>query len=163
MPAFDIVSEIDWQEVRNAVANAQREVANRWDFRHVPSTIELNEQRESLKIATESEFQLQQLLDIMCEQLIKRGVERSACEIPQQRAHSGKLFSIEVTFKQGIETPLAKKVVKLIKEHHPKAQSQIQEKQLRITDKSRNTLQAIMALLRQANLEQPLQFTNLRD
>lgn len=163
MPSFDIVSEVDRQEIRNAVTNVQREVANRWDFRHVATSVELNEKAETVKVATESDFQVQQLLDILYDQLSKRGIERSACTIPNQPTHSGKLWSFEISFKQGIDSLMAKKIVKLIKTEHPKAQAHIQDKQVRVTDKSRNTLQAIMALLRQTGLEQPLQFTNFHD
>jgi uncharacterized protein YajQ (UPF0234 family) len=163
MPSFDIVSEVEWQEIRNAVANAQRDIANRWDFRHVSTSVELNEKDKTVKVATESDFQLQQLLDIFSDQLGKRGIERSACTIPQQPTHSGKLWSFEISFKQGIDTLLAKKIVKLIKAEHPKAQAQGQNDQVRVTDKSRNTLQAIITLLQKTELEQPLQFTNFRD
>jgi cyclic-di-GMP-binding protein len=163
MPSFDIISEVDSQEISNAVANTQRELANRWDFRQVVTSVELNEIEVTVKIATESDFQLQQLLDILYDQLSKRGIERNACTIPSQPTHRGRLWSFEIPFKQGIDALLAKKIVKLIKTEHPKAQAQIQDKQVRVTDKSRNTLQLIMALLRQAVLEQPLQFTNFRD
>lgn len=163
MPSFDIISEVDRQVIRNTVANVQREVASRWDFRQVTTSVELNEKAETVKIATESDFQLQQLLAILYDQLSKRGIERSACTIPPQPTHSGKLWSFEIPFKQGIDSLLAKKIVKLIKTEYPKAQANIQDKQVRVIDKSRNTLQAIMSLLRQTVLEQPLQFTNFHD
>ncbi len=163
MPSFDIISEVDRQAIRDTVANVQREVANRWDFRQVTTSVELNEKAETVKIATESDFQLQQLLAILYDQLSKRGIERSACTIPPQPTHSGKLWSFEIPFKQGIDSLLAKKIVKLIKTEYPKAQANIQDKQVRVIDKSRNTLQAIMSLLRQTVLEQPLQFTNFHD
>lgn len=164
MPSFDIVSEIAWQEVRNAVANAQRELASRWDFQKVIATITLNDKTETVTLTTESEFQLQQQqLDLFYNQLHKRGIERNSCTIPQQPNHGGKLWSFEITFKQGIDTPLAKRLVQLIKSQHPKVQSQIQDKQIRVSDKSRNTLQAVMTTLRTGEQEQPLQFTNFRD
>ncbi|HKN05631.1 MAG TPA: DUF520 family protein, partial [Buttiauxella sp.] len=75
MPSFDIVSEIDIQEVRNAIENAEREVATRFDFRNVPATFELNEKNQSIKVASESDFQVNQLLDILRAKLLKRGIE----------------------------------------------------------------------------------------
>lgn len=81
MPSFDIVSEIDMQEVRNAVENATRDLANRWDFRNVPASFELNEKNESIKVVSESDFQVEQLLDILRAQLSKRGIEGAALEI----------------------------------------------------------------------------------
>ena len=89
MPSFDIVSEIDMQEVRNAVENASRELTNRWDFRNVPASFELNEKNESIKVASESDFQVNQLIDILREKLSKRGIEGGALEIPENMDHSG--------------------------------------------------------------------------
>ena len=81
MPSFDIVSEIDMQEVRNAVENATRDLGTRWDFRNVPASFELNEKDQSIKVATESDFQVQQLLDILREKLSKRSIDGAALEI----------------------------------------------------------------------------------
>lgn len=90
MPSFDIVSEIDMQEVRNAVENATRDLSTRWDFRNVPASFELNEKSQSIKVASESDFQVQQLVDILREKLVKRGIEGGALEIPEEMEHSGK-------------------------------------------------------------------------
>ena len=83
MPSFDIVSEIDMQEVRNAVENATRDLGTRWDFRNVPASFELNEKDQSIKVATESDFRVQQLLDILREKLSKRSIDGAALEIPE--------------------------------------------------------------------------------
>ncbi|WP_323834966.1 YajQ family cyclic di-GMP-binding protein [Photorhabdus africana] len=163
MPSFDIVSEIDLHEVRNAVENAQRELASRWDFRNVSASFELNEKSESIKIASESDFQVNQLVDIIREKLAKRGIDGAALNIPDDMLHSGKTYSIETTLKQGIDTPTAKKIVKLIKDSKLKVQAQIQGEQVRVTGKARDDLQSVMALVRGAELGQPFQFTNFRD
>ncbi|EHD22737.1 MULTISPECIES: YajQ family cyclic di-GMP-binding protein [Brenneria] len=163
MPSFDIVSEIDMQEVRNAVENATRELGTRWDFRNVPASFELNEKSQSIKAASESDFQVQQLIDILREKLLKRGIEGGALEIPEEMDHSGKTYSVDAKLKQGIETALAKKIVKLIKDSKLKVQAQIQGEQVRVTGKSRDDLQGAMALVRGADLGQPFQFTNFRD
>ncbi|MDX7991152.1 YajQ family cyclic di-GMP-binding protein [Xenorhabdus sp. Reich] len=163
MPSFDIVSEVDMQEVRNAVENAQRELTSRWDFRNVSASFELNEKNESVKIASESDFQVNQLVDILREKFSKRGIDGSVLNIPENMVHSGKTYSVEATMLQGIDTPLAKKIVKLIKDSKLKVQAQIQGEQVRITGKARDDLQSVIALVRGAELGQPFQFTNFRD
>lgn len=142
MPSFDIVSEIDMQEVRNAVENASRDLSTRWDFRNVPASFELNEKNESIKVASGSDFQVQQLLDILREKLSKRSIEGGALEIPDELTHSGKTFSVDAKLK---------------------VQAQIQGDEVRVTGKSRDDLQSVMALVRGADLEQPFQFKNFRD
>ncbi|WP_340616274.1 YajQ family cyclic di-GMP-binding protein [Xenorhabdus entomophaga] len=163
MPSFDIVSEVDMQEVRNAVENAQRELTNRWDFRNVNASFELNEKNESVKIASESDFQVNQLVDILREKFAKRGIDGSVLNISENMVHSGKIYSVEATLLQGIDTPLAKKIVKLIKDSKLKVQAQIQGEQVRVTGKARDDLQSVIALIRGAELGQPFQFTNFRD
>ncbi|CDL83277.1 YajQ family cyclic di-GMP-binding protein [Xenorhabdus szentirmaii] len=163
MPSFDIVSEVDMQEVRNAVENAQRELTNRWDFRNVSASFELNEKNESVKIASESDFQVNQLVDILREKFSKRGIDGSVLNIPENMVHSGKTYSVEATLLQGIDTPLAKKIVKLIKDSKLKVQAQIQGEQVRVTGKARDDLQSVISLVRGAELGQPFQFTNFRD
>lgn len=163
MPSFDIVSEIDMPEVRNGVDNASRELTTRWDFRNVPASFELNEKNETIKATSESDFQVQQLLDILREKLAKRGIDAGALEIPEAFVHSGKTYSVEVKLKQGIESEMAKKLVKLIKDSKLKVQAQIQGDQVRVTGKARDDLQGVMALIRGAELGQPFQFNNFRD
>ena len=163
MPSFDIVSEITMHEVRNAVENATRDLANRWDFRNVQASIELNEKNESIKLATESDFQLEQLLDILRNACIKRGIESASLDVPADYEHSGKTYSKEVKLKQGIETETAKKITKLIKDSKLKVQTQIQGDQVRVTGKSRDDLQAVIQMVKGAELGQPFQFNNFRD
>ncbi|MFS2222446.1 YajQ family cyclic di-GMP-binding protein [Pantoea sp. B65] len=163
MPSFDIVSEIDMQEVRNAVENANRELSTRFDFRNVTASFELNEKNESIKVISESDFQVKQLVDILREKLLKRGIEGASLEVAEQIEHSGKSWSVEAKMKQGIETEMAKKLVKLIKDSKIKVQSQIQGDEVRVTGKSRDDLQSAMALVRGGDLGQPFQFKNFRD
>lgn len=163
MPSFDIVSEIDIQEVKNAVENANREIASRFDFRNVTASFELNEKNESVKVLSESDFQVKQLVDILREKLLKRGIEGAALEVPDEIEHSGKSWSVEAKMKQGIPADVAKKIVKLIKDSKLKVQSQIQGEEVRVTGKSRDDLQGAMALIRGGDLGQPFQFKNFRD
>lgn len=163
MPSFDIVSEIDLQEVRNAVENAERELASRFDFRGVTASFEFNDKNQSIKVTSESDFQVSQLLDILRAKLLKRDIEGSSLEVPEEYDHSGKTWSCEARLKQGIDAAVAKKIVKLIKDSKVKVQAQIQGEQIRVTGKARDDLQAVMALVRGGNLGQPFQFNNFRD
>ncbi|MCK3654788.1 YajQ family cyclic di-GMP-binding protein [Pasteurellaceae bacterium Macca] len=163
MPSFDIVSEITLHEVRNAVENANRVLSTRYDFRGVEALIELNEKNETIKVTTESDFQLEQLMEILIGACIKRDIDSTSLDIPTESEHSGKLYSKEVKLKQGIETDMAKKITKLIKDAKMKVQTQIQGDQVRVTGKSRDDLQAVIQLVKGAELGQPFQFNNFRD
>lgn len=160
MPAFDIVSEVDNVELKNAVDNATRELATRFDFRGVDASFELK--CENIKIKAEDDFQLSQLVDILRGNLAKRGVDARAMDI-KDAVHSGKNFYQDIDFKQGVDTLIAKKLVKEIKASKIKVQAAIQGEQLRITGKKRDDLQAVMALVREGDFGQPFQFTNFRD
>lgn len=161
MPSFDIVSEIDSVELKNAVDNANRELTTRFDFRGVDARIELKELVVTL--ASESDFQVQQLHDIFANHCAKRNVSLAGSESPDVLTHSGKTYSTTVTLKQGIDQALAKKIVKLIKDSKLKVQASIQGDKVRVTGKKRDDLQQTMALLREADIDLPLQFENFRD
>ncbi|MDU5318230.1 MAG: YajQ family cyclic di-GMP-binding protein [Escherichia coli] len=150
MPSFDIVSEVDLQEARNAVDNASREVESRFDFRNVEASFELNDASKTIKVLSESDFQVNQLLDILRAKLLKRGIEGSSLDVPEK-------------LKQGIESATQKKIVKMIKDSKLKVQAQIQGDEIRVTGKSRDDLQAVMAMVRGGDLGQPFQFKNFRD
>lgn len=160
MPSFDIVSEIDLQEARNAVENAQRELDTRFDFRGIPASFEWV--KNEAVLAAESDYQCQQMLDIFRSKLIKRGMDAETMNIGDPE-HSGKSVKIRVGFKEGIETEVAKKIVKNIKDSKLKVQASIQGEQVRVTGKKRDDLQSAMALVKDANLGQPFQFKNFRD
>ncbi|WP_394152331.1 YajQ family cyclic di-GMP-binding protein [Vibrio maritimus] len=160
MPSFDIVSEIDTVELRNAVDNANREISTRFDFRNVEATFTLND--ETVKLSCEGDFQLKQMRDILRGNLTKRGVDVNSME-SQTPEQSGKLWNQTVLFKQGIETPIAKKIVKLVKDSKIKVQVSIQGDKVRVTGKKRDDLQATMQLVKNGELGQPFQFNNFRD
>ncbi|HHT1907469.1 TPA: YajQ family cyclic di-GMP-binding protein [Citrobacter freundii] len=163
MPSFDIVSEVDLQEARNAVDNASREVESRFDFRGVEATFELNESNKTIKVLSESDFQVNQLLDILRAKLLKRGIEGTSLDVPETFVHSGKTWFVEAKLKQGIESAVQKKIVKLIKDSKLKVQAQIQGEEIRVTGKARDDQQSVMALVRGGDLGQPFQFKNFRD
>ena len=150
MPSFDVVSEVDLQEVRNAVDQANREVGTRFDFKG--SEASFNLEGEVVTLAAESEFQLEQMMDILQKKLVKRKVETA-----NNRARQA------VTIRQGIDTDTARAIVKQIKAEKLKVQAQIQGEQVRVSGKSRDALQAVIALLRKGDFGLPLQYINFRD
>lgn len=160
MPSFDIVTEINIEEARNAADNAQRELSTRFDFRGVEASFEYVS--ESIKLTAEAEFQIEQMLDILRSKMAKRNLDPKAVKVGTFE-HSGKNHKTTVTFVQGIDAAMAKKLVKLIKDSKIKVQASIQGEQVRVTGKKRDDLQAVMQLVRGAELEQPFQFTNFRD
>ncbi|KAB7622576.1 YajQ family cyclic di-GMP-binding protein [Alkalilimnicola sp. S0819] len=160
MPSFDVVSEVDMHEVSNAVDQANREVSTRFDFKGTDSSFSLEGER--ITLVSESEFQLQQMMDVLYAKLARRGVDVAAVE-PGEPEQSGKQARQSVSLRQGIDQDMGKKISKLIKQSKLKVQSQIQGDKLRVTGKKRDDLQAVMALLRGEELELPLQFNNFRD
>ncbi|GAB1621252.1 YajQ family cyclic di-GMP-binding protein [Agarivorans sp. B2Z047] len=160
MPSFDIVSEIDANEVRHACDNAIRELETRFDFRGVEASFEYKD--ESIKMTAEAEFQLQQMLHILRGTLVKRSVDAKSIDLASV-TRSGKTHSQVVNFKNGIDQATAKKVVKQIKDAKLKVQASIQGEQVRVTGKKRDDLQAAMALVRSGEYDQPFQFNNFRD
>lgn len=161
MPSLDIVSEIDSAEILNATDNASRELTTRFDFRGVDASISLNDDIVTLK--AEADFQCQQLLDILRIQLVKRGIDPTVIECNSEALHSGKTFSLQVSFKQGIAPDVSKKLIKLVKEKKLKIQAAVQGDEVRISGKKRDDLQTVMAMVREADLGQPFQFKNFRD
>ena len=160
MPSFDVVSEIDQHEAVNAVDQANREVGTRFDFKGSDANFELKE--SVITMTAQAEFQLKQMLDVLQIKLSKRGIDITCLKVdPPQVA--GKEARQLVTLRQGLDAPLAKKVVQAIKDSKLKVQASIQGEQVRITGKKRDDLQDVMALLRGGKFELPLQFNNFRD
>ena len=160
MPSFDVVSEVNHHELSNAVDQANREVSTRFDFKGTGSNFELAESQITMN--TESEFQLQQMYDMLCTKLVKRGVDIACLELSDPVVQLQTDTQV-VTVREGIETVDSKKMVKLIKEKKIKVQTSIQGDQLRVTGKKRDYLQTVMALLKNGDFGLPLQFKNFRD
>ena len=160
MPSFDVVSELDMHEVNNAVDQANREVATRFDFKGTDS--KFNRQETVVTLQSESEFQLGQMLDILRSKLNRRGIDLACMKIDEPE-QSGKQAKQVVTLRQGIETDLAKKMVKMIKDKKLKVQAQIQGEKVRVSGKKKDDLQQVISMLKGADIEMPLQFTNFRD
>ncbi|MGL4613637.1 YajQ family cyclic di-GMP-binding protein [Shewanella sp.] len=161
MPSMDIVSEVNEVELRNAVDNTKRELATRFDFRGKEASVEYKD--HVVTLTAEDDFQCKQLVDILRMQLSKRNVDPSSMDVDEKAIHSGKTFSLKVKFKEGIDTLVAKKLVKLIKDSKLKVQAAIQGEKVRVTGKKRDDLQAVMALARESELGQPFQFDNFKD
>ena len=160
MPTFDIVSEVDLHEFTNAVDQAGRIIETRFDFKGVDAKFERSEL--SVTLFAEADFQITQMEDMLRAALIKCKIDPMAM-IMGDIVTAGKQVKVLVTIQNGLEAELARKIVKLVKESKLKVQSQIQGEKVRITGKKRDDLQQVMALLREQDLDQPLQFNNFRD
>ena len=160
MPSFDVVSEVNHHELSNAVDQANREVTTRFDFKGSGSNFELA--GNLITMNTQSEFQLQQMYDILCNKLVKRGVDIAALDLGDPTIQL-KTATQVVTVREGIETAESKKMIKLIKDRKMKVQAAIQGDQLRVTGKKRDDLQEVIALLKDNQFAMPLQFKNFRD
>ena len=161
MPSFDIVSEVDMHEVNNAVDQSNREVGTRFDFKGVDANFQVTDASDVL-VSAEVDFQVKQMLDILKGKLTKRGVDINALQGSDIEA-SGQKVSMLVKIQQGIESELARKIVKMVKQTKINVQTAIQGEKLRVTGKKRDDLQEVIALLKESNLDIPLQFNNLRD
>jgi len=160
MPSFDVVSEVDFQEVRNAVDQATRELSTRFDFKGVDAGFELVD--EHIRLHAQEEFQLEQMVDILSDKLIRREVDVRVLD-PGKIEASGRQKRQQFALKQGIDRDNGKLIVKLIKDAKLKVQTQVQGDQVRVTGKKRDDLQEAMAMLRKAEVDVPLGFTNFRD
>mgnify|MGYP001330975939 FL=1 len=160
MPSFDVVSELDGHEVANAVDQANREVATRFDFKGTGAKFEVSDFVVNLEAP--ADFQLKQMVDILTQKLSKRGIDVACMKVEEPEIALNKARQ-KVLLRHGIDSDDARKIVKLLKESKLKVQSQVQGEQVRVTGKKRDDLQDAIALLKQAELELPLQFTNFRD
>jgi hypothetical protein len=162
MPSFDVVSEVNRQELKNAVDQAQREIGQRYDFKDTNSTIEQNEL--ALTLRTSSEDRLRALKTVLEERLVKRGVSLRGLDWGKSEAATGDTVRQVVTVKVGISSDKAREINKLIKEKAPKGVStQTQGDSIRVSSKKRDDLQTAISLLKSADLGIPLQFVNFRD
>jgi len=162
MPSFDVVSEIDQQELRNAVDQAQREIAQRFDFKNTDSSIEQKDLVLTLRSVTED--RLRAVRQVLEEKLVKRGLSLKGIDWGKVEEASGGTARQVVTMKAGISSDKAREINKLIKEKGPKGvSSQTMGEQVRVTSKKRDDLQAVIALLKASDVDIPLQYENFRD
>lgn len=160
--SFDVVSDFDAAEMTNAVDQAQREIGTRYDFKNTMAAVEFAEGRTGLLIKGDSDNQLHAVLDVVQGKLIKRGISLKSLDTTTQPVQGGKEMRWTIPFKKGLDQEKAKQLTKLIREQFPKAKSQIQGDEVRVSSASKDDLQGIMQSLRAAEFDFPLDFTNYR-
>ena len=161
MPSFDIVSEVDFAEVDNALQNLTREISVRYDFKGSKSTAEHKD--GVITVFADDDLKLKQMHEILRSNLNKRGIQPGQIDYQKVEPAAGQSVRQNIVVKEGIEKELAKKIVKEIKSAKMKVQVAIQGEELRVTGKKRDDLQAAMQFVRDMGLEQPVQFKNFRD
>ena len=161
MPSFDITSEVNKVELRNAIDQCNKEVANRFDFKGSDARIEQSE--FTLSIYAEDDFKLKQMMDVFTGKCAKRGVDVRALELKDIEKVSGDKVKQTVMVKNGIESEQAKKIVKLIKDHKLKVQASIQGTAVRVSGAKKDDLQTAIQLVKKSVTDVPLQFQNFRD
>lgn len=160
--SFDVVSEVDFQEVDNAVNQAIKEIQNRYDLKSSGSQVELDKDKTKFTITTDSDFTLKSVSDVIESKFIKRSISLKALDYGKIEQASGGKVRQEVSILHGIPTEKAKEIVKIIKDTKIKVQSQIEGGKLRISGKNKDDLQSCITLLKEKDLGLPLQFTNYR-
>jgi cyclic-di-GMP-binding protein len=161
MPSFDIVSQVNSMEIENAVNQAQKELANRFDFKG--TVAEIVQQKDAIKLSAEDQFKLRALSEIMMGKLAKRSISLKNVEKGEPDVSPLGHARLEIKIKQGLDQPVAKQVTGFIRERKFKVTTQIQGTEVRVTSKSRDELQAVMAALRASEFPVALQFVNFRD
>ena len=163
MPSFDVVCKPDLVELRNAVEQANKEIANRFDFKGSDARVEINDKEKMLTAYADDEFKLRQLRDVLTQRLAKRGVDIRALEPGKIEPLGGNKVKETIKVREGIEQERGKSLVKLIKDSKLKVQASIQGDALRVTGAKKDTLQEAIALVRKNVTDVPLQFKNFRD
>jgi uncharacterized protein YajQ (UPF0234 family) len=158
--SFDIVSKVDRQEVTNAVQQAVREIENRFDFKGSKSDIKY--EGDTITLISDDDFKLKNVIDILESKMVKRNIDLKSLKYGKVEPAAGDTVKQVVTIRQGIDKDVAKEINKTVKNSKLKVQAQIQGDQVRVTGKNRDDLQAIIKLLKEQDLEVPLQFINYR-
>ncbi len=161
MPSFDIVSEINLQEVDNAVNQASKEIATRFDFKNSKSQITFD--KKVIQIISDNDQKMKSVIDVLQNKMIKRGIAPKSLDYGKVEPAAGSLVKCEIKLVQGVATEKAKEIVKFIKDSKFKVTASIQDEQVRVNGKSRDELQTVMAAIRAKDFTIPLQFSNFRD
>lgn len=162
MPSFDIVSKVDAQALDNAVNVTNKEVTNRYDFKDAHVLIELDKKNFTIKLETDDDMKMRQLVDLLINRANKQGIVPLAFDVSKDAYQSGKIVRKEISVRNGLKQEDSKKIVKLIKDSGMKVQAQINDDIVRVTGKKIDDLQEVIQLCRQAELTVPLQFENMR-
>lgn len=162
MPSFDIASKVDPQTLDNAVNVAKKEIDNRFDFKGTHVSIELNKKDMQINLEGESDMKLKQVEDVLLTKAMRQGLEANSFDLTKEYSASGKYVRKTIPVKNGIDKDMAKKIVKLIKDSGLKVQAAIMDDIIRVTGKKIDDLQDVIQLCRSSNLDQPLQFINMK-
>ena len=160
--SFDIVSDVNMQEVDNAINQARKEIAQRYDFKGSKSAIDLNQKEKHLTVVSDDEFKLKSVIDVLQNKLIKRGVSIKALDYGTVEPAAGATVRQIIRLRLGIDKENARLIVKMIKDTKLKVQSQIMDDQVRVSGKNKDDLQSVMKMLRDRELAFAMQFTNYR-
>jgi uncharacterized protein YajQ (UPF0234 family) len=163
MPSFDVVNKIDMQEADNAVNNAKKEINTRYDLRQFRSELEFNRKDGKLKILAADEMKLRAIQEIVVTHLVRRKIEAKGLTFDSPEKTSQGNLKCEGVFRQGIDRDTARIIVKIIKDSKLKVQASIQDDQVRVTGKKIDDLQSLISILKEENIEIPLQFVNMKD
>jgi len=162
MPSFDIVNKIDMQELDNAVNTTRKTITTRYDFRKSKTEIALNKQEKRIHILTEDEMKMKAVEDDLIGKCVKRKIDAKALDYQEVEPTSKGMIKRDILIREGIDTDTARKIVKMIKGLKLKVQAQIQDQQVRVTGKKIDDLQKIIGMLKESNLEVPLQYVNMK-
>ena len=163
MPSFDIVSELNMQEVDNAIHQTSKEIATRFDFRGSNAEISLDKTKKTITMTVNSEQKLESLLSVLQSKAIKRGIDIKCLDVQKAEPRGGNMWKQDIVLKEGIDKEFGKKINVFIRDLQMKVQSSIHDDKVRVTAKQRDDLQAVMQALRAHTFDLPLQFNNFRD
>lgn len=163
MPSFDIVSKVEAQALDNAVNVTVKEITNRFDFKGSHVVMDLDKKEYIIKIETEDEMKMRQLIDVLINRAHKQGIAPEAFDTAKEGAQSGKVWKKEIKVRNGLAQEDAKKIVKLIKDSGMKVQASINDDLVRVTGKKIDDLQSVIQLCKSANPGIPLQYVNMRN
>ena len=161
MPSFDVVSQVDGQEVDNAINQTRKEVGQRYDFKGTKTSIEVD--KDSIHVVSDDDFKVKAVVDVLQSKCVRRGISLKALVYGKIEPAAGGLAKQTITVQRGIDADHARHIIKLVKDTKLKVQSQIQADQLRISGKKRDDLQVVIQLLKGQDLDLPLQFVNFRE
>jgi uncharacterized protein YajQ (UPF0234 family) len=160
--SFDVVSDYDVAEMTNAVDQAQKELAQRYDFKGTAAKLEFADGKTGLQLEGESKNQLDSILDVLQSKMVKRGVSLKVLDTSKEPVQGGKEMRWSVAFRKGLDQDKAKQITKVIREDYPKAKAQIQGDSVRVSSTSKDDLQGVMTALRAKDFDFPLDFQNYR-
>ncbi|HUD06241.1 MAG TPA: YajQ family cyclic di-GMP-binding protein [Candidatus Saccharimonadales bacterium] len=161
--SFDVVSDYDKSEINNVFDQTRREIQNRYDFKNTPAAIEwIGADKAGLKVLGNSDWQIEAVIDIIRKKLAVRGLDQKVLDLSSSPVSSNLVVTKEVLFKKGLGSEAAKKITTLIRQEHPKAKTQIQGEEIRVTSNNKDELQSVITLLRKQPYDFAIQFTNYR-